>query len=393
MLEKSLKGSLGYWAWVLCLLGIISVGVICYIVQFNYGLGATGMSRDVTWGIYISQFTFLVGVAAGGLMLVLPYYLHHYKDFGRITILGEFMAIAAVVMCLLFIMADLGQPMRGLNVVFHPMPNSMLFYDMIVLNGYLFLNVICGWVVLHSEYKGIKYPNWVKPLIYISIPWAVSIHTVTAFLYCGLAGRHFWLTAILAPRFLASAFAAGPALLMVIALIMKQTTKFDVGRVAINKLVTIIAYAAILNFFFLGCEIFVAYYSQMPGHMHTIDYLYFGLADHITGEVFNNLVPFMQASVIMGFAGIGLIFIARAKESDALVAIACSLIFFSFWIDKGLGLVLGGFVPNGLEQITEYYPTVVELGVTAGIWATGFLIITFLYKIAISVKLENEKTI
>ena len=392
MLEKALKGNLGYWAWVLCLLGIMGVGVICYAVQFNYGLGATGMSRDVTWGIYISQFTFLVGVAAGGLMLVLPYYLHHYKDFGRITILGEFMAIAAVAMCLLFIMADLGQPMRALNVVFHPTPNSMLFYDMIVLNGYLLLNIICGWVILHSEYKGIKYPSWVKPFIYISIPWAVSIHTVTAFLYCGLPGRHFWLTAILAPRFLASAFAAGPALLMVIALIMKQTTQFDVGRKATDKLVTIIGYAAILNFFFLGCEMFVGYYSQIPGHTHTLDYLFFGLHDHMTGEFHNNLVPFMRASVVMGLTGIGLIFVGRSKQSDALVALSCLLIFTSFWIDKGLGLVLGGFVPNGMEQITEYIPTAIELGVTAGIWATGFFIITVLYKIAISVKLENEKT-
>ncbi|MBI5559423.1 MAG: polysulfide reductase NrfD [Deltaproteobacteria bacterium] len=392
MLEKSLKGNLGYWAWVLFLLGIIGVGAICYVVQFNYGLGATGMSRDVTWGVYISQFTFLVGVAAGGLMLVLPYYLHHYKDFGRITILGEFMAIAAVAMCLLFIMADLGQPMRALNVVFHPTPNSMLFYDMIVLNGYLLLNLICGWVILHSEYKGIKYPGWVKPFIYISIPWAVSIHTVTAFLYCGLPGRHFWLTAILAPRFLASAFAAGPCLLMVIALIMKQTTQFNVGQKAQDKLVTIIGYAALLNFFFLGCEIFVAYYSDIPGHKHTLDYLFFGLTDHATGETYNNLVPFMRASVIMGFTGIGLLFVSRAKQSDALLAVSCILIFTSFWIDKGLGLVLGGFVPNGLEQITEYVPTPIEIGVTAGIWATGFLIITVLYKIAISVKLENEKT-
>lgn len=393
MLEKALKGSLSYWAWVLVLLGIMGVGGICYLVQWNYGLGVTGMSRDVTWGVYISQFTFLVGVAAGGLMLVLPYYLHHYKAFGRITILGEFMAIASVAMCMLFIMADLGQPIRALNVVLHPTPYSMLFYDMIVLSGYLFLNILCGWVVLQSEYKGIKYPNWVKPFIYLSLPWAVSIHTVTAFLYCGLPGRHFWLTAILAPRFLASAFAAGPCLLMIIALIMKKTTKFDVGRIAQDKLVTIIGYAALLNFFFLGCEIFVAYYSQIPGHMHTLDYLFWGLTDHTTGEVYNNLVPFMRASVVMGFAGIGLIFIARKVQSDGLLALSCFLIFTSFWIDKGLGLVLGGFVPNGLEQITEYYPTVVELGITAGIWATGFLIITILYKVAISVKLENEKTV
>lgn len=392
MLEKALKGNGTYWAWMALLLAIMGVGVVCYLYQFNYGLGATGMSRDVTWGIYISQFTFLVGVAAGGLMLVLPYYLHDYKAFGRITILGEFMAIAAVAMCLLFIMADLGQPMRALNVVLHPTPNSMLFYDMIVLNGYLFLNVVCGWAVLHSEYKGVKYANWVKPLIYISIPWAVSIHTVTAFLYCGLPGRHFWLTAILAPRFLASAFAAGPALLLIIAMIMQRTAKFDVGQVAKDKLVTIIGYAALINFFFLACEVFVGYYSEVPGHTHTLDYLYFGLADHDTGVIYNNLVPFMRFSVVIGLAGIATLFYARKRQSDCLLSLACLSIFVSFWIDKGLGLVLGGFVPTPLEYVTEYYPTAVEVGVTAGIWATGFFILTILYKVAISVKFESEKT-
>ena len=388
MIEKALKGSTGYWVWMLFLLSIMGVGALSYVQQFNYGLGITGMSRDVTWGVYISQFTFLVGVAAGGLMLVLPYYLHNYKAFGRIVILGEFMAIAAIAMCLMFIIADLGQPMRAMNVLLHPTPNSMLFWDMIVLNGYLFLNILCGWVVLHSEYKGIKYPKWIKPFIYLSIPWAISIHTVTAFLYCGLPGRHFWLTAILAPRFLASAFAAGPSLLLVIAMILKKTTKFDVGREAQDKLVTIIGYAAMLNFFFLGCEFFVAYYSQIPGHMHTLDYLFWGLGHG--DQVFNNLVPFMRASVIMGLAGIALIFVSRAKQSDGLLVVSCLLIFFAFWIDKGLGLVLGGFVPSPLDYVTEYVPSAQELGITAAIWATGAFILSILYKVAISVKLEKE---
>ncbi len=388
MIEKALKGGSGYWAWIIFLLAIIGMGGMFYVQQYNYGLGITGMSRDVTWGVYISQFTFLVGVAAGGLMLVLPYYIHHYKDFGRITILGEFMAIAAVIMCLLFIMADLGQPIRALNVLLHPTPNSMLFWDMIVLNGYLFLNVVCGWAVLHAEYKGVKYARWVKYLIYLSIPWAVSIHTVTAFLYCGLPGRHFWLTAILAPRFLASAFAAGPALLLLVALIMERTTKFRVGQVAKDKLVTIIGYAALLNFFFVGCEFFVAYYSQIPGHMHTLDYLFWGLSHD--GHTYNNLVPFMRASMLMGLVGIPLIFIARARQSGGLLALSCILLFLSLWIDKGLGLVLGGFVPTMMEGVTEYYPSVQELGITAAIWATGFFVLTLLYKVAIEVKLEQE---
>ena len=388
MIEKALKGSTGYWVWMLFLLSIMGVGALSYVQQFNYGLGITGMSRDVTWGVYISQFTFLVGVAAGGLMLVLPYYLHDYKAFGRIVILGEFMAIAAIVMCLMFIIADLGQPMRALNVLLFPTPNSMLFWDMIVLNVYLVLNILCGWVVLHSEYKGIKYPRWIKPFIYLSIPWAISIHTVTAFLYCGLPGRHFWLTAILAPRFLASAFAAGPALLLIIAMVLKRITKFDVGREAQDKLVTIIGYAAMLNFFFLGCEFFVAYYSQIPGHMHTLDYLYWGISHG--DQVYNNLVPFMRASVVMGVAGIALIFVSRAKKSDGLLVVSCLLIFISFWIDKGLGLVLGGFVPSPLDYVTEYVPSGQELAITAAVWATGALILSILYKVAISVKLEKE---
>jgi molybdopterin-containing oxidoreductase family membrane subunit len=298
------------------------------------------------------------------------------------------MAIAAIVMCLMFIIADLGQPMRAINVLLFPTPNSMLFWDMIVLNVYLVLNILCGWVVLHSEYKGIKYPRWIKPFIYLSIPWAISIHTVTAFLYSGLPGRHFWLTAILAPRFLASAFAAGPALLLIIAMVLKRITKFDVGREAQDKLVTIIGYAAMLNFFFLGCEFFVAYYSQIPGHMHTLDYLYWGIGHG--DQVYNNLVPFMRASVVMGLAGIALIFVSRAKKSDGLLVVSCLLIFISFWIDKGLGLVLGGFVPSPLDYVTEYVPSGQELAITAAVWATGALILSILYKVAISVKLEKE---
>jgi len=388
MIEKALQGSKGYWTWIACLLAVIAVGALFYLQQWNQGLGVTGMSRDVSWGLYISQFTFLVGVAAGGLMLVLPYYLHNYKEFGRITILGEFMAIAAVLMCLMFIVADLGQPMRALNVVLYPTPQSMLFWDMIVLNGYLALNLVCGWAILHSEYKGVKYASWVKPFIYLSIPWAVSIHTVTAFLYAGLPGRDYWLTAILAPRFLASAFAAGPALLLIIALIMERNTLFKVGQVAKDKLVTIISYAAIINFFFLACEFFSAYYSQYPSKMYTKDYLFFGLERD--GSIFNNLVPYMQVSVVIGVIGIVLIFMARSRKSDIMLGIACALIFLSLWIDKGMGMVLGGFVPNPYGQVTQYYPTITELGITAAIWATGFLIVTILYKVAISVKLEKE---
>ncbi len=383
MLEKALTGSNRYWGWIAVLLAFMAAGALSYVQQYNYGLGLTGMSRDVSWGVYIAQFTFLVGVAASGVMVVLPYYLHNYKTFGKITILGEFLAVASVSMCLMFILADLGQPTRALNVLLHPTPNSILFWDMIVLNVYLFLNIFVGWVVLNAEKKEVAPPKWIKPFIYISIPWAVSIHTVTAFLYAGLPGRHFWLTAILAPRFLASAFAGGPALLILLCLIIKKVTKFDAGQEAIQKLVTIVTYAALINVFFVLLEFFTAYYSNIPGHMHTLDYLFFGL--HGQGQ----LVPWMRVSTIFGIIAIIMLLVPATRKREDTLAIACILLFISLWIDKGIGLVIGGFVPNPLEQITAYHPSFQEIMITLGVWATGFFILTILYKIALAVKEEK----
>ncbi|HZV47427.1 MAG TPA: NrfD/PsrC family molybdoenzyme membrane anchor subunit [Thermodesulfovibrionales bacterium] len=382
MLENAIYGSRRYWIWVFFLLSIIGAGMLAYLYQFKYGLGVTGMSRDVSWGLYIGQFTFLVGVAASGVMVVLPYYLHNYKKFARLTILGEFLAIAAVIMCMLFIFVDLGQPLRVLNVILHPSPNSVMFYDMLVLSGYLILNLLIGWTVLSAERKEVAPPKWVKPIIYLSIAWAPSIHTVTAFLYAGIPGRHFWLTAILAARFLASAFAAGPALLIILALIVRKYTKFDPGKEAIQSLGKIVTYCMLINVFFLGLELFTAFYSQIPGHMHSFVYLYAGL------HGYNQLVPIMWVSSILAAIAVFMLVFPQIRKNESLLAVACVATFFSLWIDKGFGLVVGGFVPNPFERITEYWPTLPEAMITMAVWAIGFLVLTILYKIAISVKEE-----
>jgi molybdopterin-containing oxidoreductase family membrane subunit len=347
------------------------------------GLGITGMSRDVSWGLYIAQFTVLVGVAASAVMLVLPYYLHHHKAFGRITILGEFLAVSAVIMCLTFIIADLGQPARAFNVLLYPSPSSILFWDMVVLNGYLLLNIVIGWTVLGAERKGVAPPSWVKPLIYISIPWAVSIHTVTAFIYAGLPGRGFWLTAIMAPRFLASAFASGPSLLILFCLIIKRMTHFDAGREAVQTLAKIVTYAMVISIFFVLMELFTAFYSQIPEHMHHFTYLFTGLHGHST------LVPWWWAFMILAVVALYLLINPRTRQNENLLAIACVFVFVSLWIEKGLGLVVTGFIPNPMDKVFEYSPTLPEVMITLGIWAMGFLILTVLYKIAISVKEEQ----
>jgi Ni/Fe-hydrogenase subunit HybB-like protein len=380
MFEKALLGNRRYWTWIFCLLALIGLGFFAYLRQLDLGLGITGMSRDVTWGLYIAQFTFFVGVAASAVMVVLPYYLHNYKAFGKVTILGEFLAISAVVMCGLFIFVDMGQPARVLNVLLYPTPNSPMFWDSVSLGGYLLLNAVIALITLRAEQKGIAPQKWIKPVIIISIPWAISIHTVTAFLYSGLPGRSFWLTAILAPRFLASAFASGPSLLILLCLAIRKLTHYDVGKDAIQKLGIIVTYGMILNVFFLLMEVFTAFYSRIPEHMEHFEYLFVGLQGH------HALVPWMWTSVSLAVLSLVLLLTPQARKNETILAFTCAIVFLSLWIDKGLGLIVGGFIPSPLGEIAEYTPTLPEISITLGIWALGFLMITVFYKITLSVR-------
>lgn len=317
MFEKAVVGGQRYWAWLGALSTVILAGLLCYLWQLQIGLGITGLSRDVMWGLYIAQFTFFVGVAASAVMVVLPYYLHDWKAFGKITILGEFLAISAVTMCMLFIFVDMGQPMRVLNVLLYPTPNSMMFWDMLSLSGYLLLNAVIALMTLRAEQKSVAPPRWIRLVIIVSIPWAISIHTVTAFLYSGLPGRSFWLTAILAPRFLASAFASGPALLILLCMVIRKVTKFDPGHEPIEKLSLIVTYAMIINVFFVLMEVFTVFYSQIPEHMEHYEFLFVGLDGHAL------LVPWMWASMILAVASLALLITPRTRKNEKILAVTC----------------------------------------------------------------------
>jgi len=379
MIEKVLKGGLIYRAWMALLLVMILIGLIFYVRQWNLGLGITGMGRDVSWGLYIANFTFLVGVAASAVIVVLPYYLHDFKVFGRITIFGEFLAIAAVTMSTLFIFVDLGQPARVFNIVLYPSPQSVLFWDMIVLNLYLILNLIIGWRTLEAERQEEAPPTWLKPLIFLSIPLAISIHTVTAFIYSGLGARPFWLTALLAPRFLASAFASGPALLIILCLIMRRFTKFDAGQEAIQKIALIITYALSIHLFFFLVELFTVFYGGIPEHVHHFQYL-FGPG----GQPL--LTVSARISLILTCIAFFLLVNPRTRKAEGTLIYALLAVIIAVWIEKGLGFVVPGFIPSPLGEISSYSPTISEILITKGVWAVGLLIITALFKIAASVK-------
>ncbi|NMC93587.1 MAG: polysulfide reductase NrfD [Syntrophorhabdus sp.] len=379
MIEKSLKGDHIYWAWVAFLLVMIGIGFIAYMRQWDLGLGITGMGRDISWGLYIANFTFLVGVAASGVMVVLPYYLHNFKVFARITIFGEFLAVAAVTMAMLFIFVDLGQPARVFNIILYPSPHSVLFWDMIVLSLYLILNIIIGWRTLEAEHQEEAPPIWLKPLVFISIPLAFSIHTVTAFIFSGLGARPFWLTALLAPRFLASAFASGPAILIIMCIIMRRFAKFDIGQEATQKIALIITYALSIHIFFFLVEIFTVFYGGIPEHVHHFEYLLArGGQSILTISAWISLVLIWIAFLLM--------INPQTRKTEGTLIYALLAVIIAVWIEKGLSFIVPGFIPSPLGEIARYSPTLAEIVITIGVWSVGILILTVLYKVTVSIK-------
>lgn len=376
-------GNRSYYLWVGFLSFFILLGISAYIDQLNRGLITTAMRDQVSWGLYISNFTFLVGVAAAAVLLVVPAYLYNFKPIKEIVLFGELLAITAITMCVLFIMVDMGQPLRVWHILpfigaMH-FPASLLAWDVVVLNGYLAINVIIAFYVLYRLSIGKEYSMAViGPLIILSIPWAVSIHTVTAFLYNGLSARPFWNASILAPRFLASAFCSGPAIMLILFQIIRKRSDVEIDNRAIFKIAELIAYAMGINLFLLGAEAFKEFYSGAVDS-YSIQYLYFGLHGKAS------LVPWMWAATLFNITAFFLFLFPRTRENFTTLNMACVLVIMGVYIEKGMGLVVPGFVPDALGEIYEYSPTASEIIVTMGIWAAGALLYTLLLKFAVPI--------
>ncbi len=379
--RMTLKGSLTYYLWLGFLAVLILSGTFAYWRQFTEGLIVTNMRDQVSWAFYIGNFTFLVGVAAAAVLLVIPAYVYNWKPIREIAIFGELLAISAIIMCLLFVTVDIGQPGRALELI--PfigslnIPGSLLAWDVLVLNAYLLLNVV---IVGHFLYKAyFKKPynkNFVVPLLLLSIPAAISIHTVTAFVYNGMAARPFWNASILAPRFIASALCSGPAIMLILFQILRKTTHIRIRKEAIWKIAELMAYAMFLNLFLFGVEIFKEYYSDTSHLVHT-RYLYSGLHGHTA------LVPFAWTSLIFSVVAFMLFLIPKTRMNMVTLNLGCILIYAGVYIEKGLALVIPGMTPDTLGEIYEYIPTWIEVRVGAGIFAVGFMVFTLLCKVAI----------
>ncbi|MBK9796504.1 MAG: polysulfide reductase NrfD [Holophagaceae bacterium] len=384
-----LQGGKLYYAWVAFLLLLIGVGGFAYANQLNHGLIVTNMRDQVSWGFYIGNFTFLVGVAAASIMLVIPAYIYDWGPIKEVTILGEMLAITALIMCLGFVLVDIGRPDRFWHIM--PLvgrlnwPDSLLAWDVIVLNLYLLLNWFVVTYLLFSSYLEKHYKKaLVLPLVLLSIPMAVSIHTVTAYLYNGLAARPYWNSAILAPRFLASAFCSGPAVLLILLQVLRKTTKLHITNEAIFKIAELMAYTMGFNLFLTAAEAFKEIYSGTE-HMVYFQYLLFGIERN--GVHYNTLVPYAWASIITGFIAFLLFLIPRTRTNWITLNLGCVLIYSSVYIEKGMGLIIPGLTPDALGEIFVYRPSFTEIAVAAGIFSLGALVFTVMLKAAVPMML------
>ena len=383
---RSMLGESGFYRlWLLALLSLMAAGGWGYAQQMEQGLAITGMTDQVSWGVYIANFTFLVGVAAAAVMMVIPGYFYHIKEIKDGVLIGEMVAIGAIVMCLLFVVVDLGRPDRIWHMIpfigrFH-FPISLLSWDVLVLNGYLLLNLHIPGYILYQRWLGREpIKNYYLPFVYMSVVWAVSIHTVTAFLYNGLGGRPFWNTAILAPRFIASAFTAGPAFIILVFYVVRRYTDFHVEARMIHFLRMVVLVCGLINLFLLGSEIFTEFYTDST-HVASARYLFFGLHGHTA------LVPWIWTSIGMNVVGILMLLSRQFEESTRLLRAApLVLLIVAIWIEKGMGLIIPGFIPTPLGEIVEYMPTAIETLICLGIWATGLLVMTLLIKFATDVE-------
>ena len=389
-LHSATTGGRRYHVWMGALTLVMLTGAYCYSQQLMHGLAVTGLNDHVSCVLYISNFTFLVGLAAAAMMLVLPAYILKDVDFSRAVLMAEAVAVAALVMCLSFVVVDIGNPIAAWHLVpgigYLNWPRSLLAWDVLVLNGYLALNLGIPFYILYSRYSG-RQPDKRKyvPWMYVAVMWAVSIHLVTAFLLAGLPARPFWNTALLGPRFLASAFTAGPAFVILLLSLIRRETSYEISDGVFSKLALITTAAAQVNLVMLISELFYKFYS--PTH-HGINarYLFFGLEGH------HALVPWIWSAIAVNAIATFAMMIHPIRRNPRWLMIASAGLFISIWVEKGMGLVVPGFIPSPLGEIVEYKPSLVEIGVTLGIWALGLFVLTVLVRVALPIELGEARS-
>ncbi len=380
-LRLVVRGSKAYYAWLAFLFALIFLGLMGYRENLEIGHIASNMRDQVSWGFFIGTYAFLVGVAAAAVALVVPGYVYEWKPIKEIVILGEIVAISSVVMCLLFVMSDLGRPERAWHML--PLvgrlnlPQSLMGWNVLILNAYLLLNVAIVTYLLYCFFHKRPYNKTVTyALILVSIPSALSIHATTAFIFDVLPGRPYWNSSILVPRFIATALCSGPALMILLFQVLRKVTTFDFRDEAIQKIAEITVFVMAINLLLFIAEVVKEFRSD-TAHLVHMKYYFSGLTFYALIAIGCNIVSFL------------FFLLPRLRRNLVFLNLGCVLIMMAVFIEKGIGLVHPGFAPTPFGEIYAYFPSVSEWMIWFGVLGAGGLVFTVLTKITLTLVFDE----
>ena len=255
-LTHHIRINTGFLLWM----GFLSVSLlIClyaYALQLKTGLGVAGIRDYITWGIYLSNFVFFVASSLIGMLISAVLGLIGMKWITPLTRIAETIAVAFAAVAGLVIVSDMGRPERLAYVFIYGRAQSPILWDVTVITTYfvlslllLFLPMIADMAIIHR--KSTSLPGWLKPvyktlslnftdspeqnkiinrciriLLILVIPAALSIHTVTSWLFA-VTSRAGWDSTLFGPYFVSGAFVAGSAAVIIAMFFFRKNYKLQ----------------------------------------------------------------------------------------------------------------------------------------------------------------------
>lgn len=381
------RGDLKFWVSVVVLGALVAAGLYAYVYQVQRGLGVTGLNQTVSWGFYIINCVFFIGISYGGAMTSAILRLTNAKWRAPLTRIAEATAVAALLVGAVFPIIDLGRPDRMLYLLRYPQVGSPVVWDLVAISTYvvasfvfLFLPLIpdlaiardrlgaklgrplgvlyrilgLGWRGTPAQQRALG--RGIGIMAVLIIPLAVSVHSVLAWLFA-VTVRGGWHSTIFAPLFVLAAMLSGVAAVILVVAALRKTY-------GLQEFITVRHFR------------YLSYLLIALG----LGYLYFMVSEYLTeGYVMAESVgPVLEAIFVGSYAPafwtftIGGLVLPLALVAlpgpfpIARICIAAILVVAGMWLKRFLIVVPGMAVPLMPWDWGRYQPTWVEITITIG---------------------------
>ena len=412
------------------ILGILAiVGFIAWIYQIQKGLIVTNMRNPFSWGLYIAMWAFYVGTAAGGLVVSSAIYIFGAKQLKPIAPVASLTAFIFAVAAMLMVLPDLGRPERVFNILLYPNPKSLLPWDFLVLSTYAVLSAIYTYVQLRPRIaeRGITIfgktimkrdikadelarlreasERQAKILAPIALPFAILIHTVTAWVLATQLSRPWWYGGLLAPTFIAAALTAGPAVVILASLIVYG---FKEELAQTYRLLAKVSAASAAGLLFMYYNDFLVRWWWEAGREHDAlilvfrDYLAIHAAEIILlilgiiilATRYSSVSGLVSGSVIINLGILAHRYLLMPPAYNLIptrIAVILGYESFEWSYPIAVGEVRGTLMnPEPIfVDYWNYVPSPVEITITIGVFAIISFVLLFLLK-ALPVKEKAE---